>query len=92
MHGASLRPKSRSASSETYQARQVKARIEIRQIGHEKNEKSQYSGMPTTVPAVPGASGENPVPKPADKILTNFSFKAPLPRRTYTENAEYRGG
>jgi hypothetical protein len=75
MHCASFRPKIFSASSEICQARQVKARTVISQIGHGRTEKTQYRGMPTSVPAVPGARGASPLPKPVARNLINLSFR-----------------
>jgi len=75
MHGASFRPKSFSASSERYQARQVRAVIVISQSGQAKAEKARYRGIPTSDPAVPGARGAYPLPKPAAANLMNFSFR-----------------
>ncbi|MBU2026762.1 MAG: hypothetical protein KJ814_03970 [Proteobacteria bacterium] len=41
-------------------------------------EKTRYRGMPTSVPAVPGARGAYPLPKPVAAILMNLSFRGHL--------------
>ncbi|MCX5837110.1 MAG: hypothetical protein NTW71_01060 [Deltaproteobacteria bacterium] len=58
----------------------MKARTVISQIGHGRTEKTQYRGMPTSVPAVPGARGASPLPKPVASILTNLSFRVTPPQ------------
>ena len=52
--------------------------IVISQIGQGRAEKTRYSGMPTSVPAVPGARGAYPLPKPVAANLMNLSFRGHL--------------
>ncbi len=78
MHGASFSWNIRSASPDTRYARQVNATADSRYRGQEKNENIRYNGMATTVPAVPGAKGAWPLPKPVAATATNRSFRGHL--------------
>jgi hypothetical protein len=45
----------------------------------DNREKARYIGMPTIVPAVPGAKGTSPLPKPvATNLINRSNRKVPL--------------
>jgi len=90
IHRASFSPNSFSASSETCQARQVKATTEISQTAQGRDEKTRNRGMPTSVPAVPGARGAYPLPKPVAASVMNFLYRRHLFSSDPGGNSAYR--
>jgi hypothetical protein len=60
---------------------QVKATTNTKYTLQDNREKARYIGMPTIVPAVPGAKGTSPLPNPVARNLINRSNRrAPLLR------------
>jgi hypothetical protein len=57
----------------------VKATTNTKYRSQDNREKAKYIGMPTIVPAVPGAKGTSPLPKPvATNLINRSNRKAPL--------------